>query len=493
MKISACRDTVADMQIEHRATLYGAAQLQRFFYMLLMVLAVLVCADHTRRWFHELPTDLRAFYAAGQVVNLHADPFTVQPLLGLERNLTAGAAGQTIVAPVPLPPYDLAALGLLARLPVQFAAGVMAFLTLGAGLVTAAALYRAARIPLTLAIAVSYLATIYSASGLGQVAPLAIAAIAFTTWAVREKRYNWAGLALAMSLIQPQIAVAPLLSLLCFVPKARLWAVVCIVGEILASIICIGPTLMRQYLTVLGMHARAEMHFPAQLSLTWLLSIFGAPPAIAILLGSVSTLFMIAAAIAIVARHRGPAVLNGAVIALPAVFGVIGGSFLHEHQLALAIVPALLALRPTTALFDSSWAVGALTIPFLSFLTLEPYWPKASAYPSILLAFLVCWAIVYGRSELLGTTLAVRKATIVTAGLGVVFVVFMKLRPFIAFDIPTVVPVPNENASIEWAYFCEAANAAYHTAVFPLLVKLPVWASAVAIAVCSARNIEKAA
>lgn len=467
-------------------------QLKKIIFAILMIFAVLVCADHTRRWFHAVPADLRAFYAAGVVVDQHANPLTVQPLFNVERGLPNGGSIQQFVSPVPLPPYDLAALGLLARLPVALATGLMALATLAAGFVTAFALYRAAAIPLTLAIAVAFMATVYSASGLGQIAPIAIAAIALGVWAVREQRYSLAGVAVAISLIQPQIAVAPLACVLLFVPRARIAAIAVLVIEAVASFVFVGPTEILQYVSALAIHARAELHFPAQFSLTWLLTYFGFAPSIALALGSVSTVIAIVASIYFVANKREQALANGAVIALPAAFSVVGGSFIHEHQIALAVVPALLLLRPTARIFDSAWALAALVIPFASFLTLEAYWPNKAAYPSIALAFAICYALTYARAEPLGAAFALWKGAAVTAGLAVVFFGLMHFRPHVALLLPVLIHHASENASIEWATFCEAANAAFHGSSFTVFVKLPVWLSIVTVAICSARNTAKA-
>ena len=127
--------------------------IQRIVLLLLMLAAIAISVDHTRRWFGGLPADIRAFYAAGQVVDQHADPFTVEPLLTHERALLRTGSAQAVVAPVPLPPYDLALFGLLARLPVKIATALFATLTIASGIVIGYALYQAARLPLALAIA----------------------------------------------------------------------------------------------------------------------------------------------------------------------------------------------------------------------------------------------------------------------------------------------------------------------------------------------------
>jgi len=468
----------------------AGAPLHRIALILLMLLAMAVSLDHVRRWFTGLPPDLRAFYAAGQLVDRRVSPYTVEPLLSRERALTGPHATQPIAAPVPLPPYDLVAFGLLARLPVRAAAACMGMLTIGAAFVIAAATHRPARIPFPLAAAVAFAAVVYSASGLGQIAPIAIALLALALWALRTGRERTAGLAVAASLIQPQIAVGAFISTLLFVPKARLSALAVVLIAALASSLTLPEAVITEYAGVLKIHALAEIHFPAQYSLTWLAARFGAPPESALWAGAGSSALFLLTSLTIVARASRMARANGAVIAVPAAFAVLGGSFLHEHQLALALLPALLYSRPTRSLFDSLWALAVLVIPFSSFLTLESFWPNPSAYPSIFIAFATAAALLYQRSLPLGPALAARKASLVTAGLLVLFLVMAKFRPIVQMLLPNIPIIPGENASLAWNLFCESANAAFHSAWYPLLVKIPVWLGASIIALCAARNVE---
>ncbi len=105
------------MRMAHSGKAFQVPSPLQICFFVLMLLSMLVCADHTRRWFSDLAPDLRAFYAGGQVINQFGDPFTVQPLLQNEQLLAASPSEQNFVAPVPLPPYDLALFSLLARLP----------------------------------------------------------------------------------------------------------------------------------------------------------------------------------------------------------------------------------------------------------------------------------------------------------------------------------------------------------------------------------------
>ena len=207
-------------------------------------------------------------------------------------------------------------------------------------------------------------------------------------------------------------------------------------------------------------------------------------------LGGLSTIIGIGVSLFIVARHRTQATANGAVIAIPAAFSAVGGSFLHEHQLMLAFVPALFLLKPTRSIMDSSWALVALIIPFASLLTLDRRWPTAASVPSIVLAFCIAWALVYFRSREFGDELALRKASVITAGWALVFLVLAKLRPVLTVPEPTLTPIALQNASIEWKVFCDAVGAAFQPAIYPLLVKLPLWGSVIAVAVSSAKNVE---
>lgn len=458
----------------------------------LALFAMLIVANHIRPWYRGVPVDFRAFVAAGRVIEHdRQDPYLAEPLTK-EESLIAGThlSGPT---PAPLPPFDLMVMGWLARLPISAQVTALAVATLTAGLVTSLAISRCSTFPLGLSVAVVALGVLYDVTGLGNVGPIAIAAIAGAAWAIRAERGAIAGACLLVALIQPNMAAGAILATLIFVPSARIILTVGIVALAGFSALTLGFHAWPEYAHTLSLHARAELRFPAQYSLSWLLRALGTPSGIALLLGTVWSIVLAIGALYLIAGHRDRAIRSGAVVLFPAALSALGGTFVHAHQLAIAIVPAIIFVRPTRSIWDGTWIVAALTVPFVEFLTYVDIWPTKASWLTIGLSFAILWATVSFRSEHLGSRAAATKATAVTLGTAAVFGTLVIARPHLRFEAMDFSAashyVPSLNASIPWLLDANARASIFNQTPYLIAVKVVIWAALIGAALVAGRAI----
>src|SRR6202140_4774726 len=156
---------------------------------------------------------LRAFTACcggGAAVARGAPPYRAEPLGSCERAprpawLSRGIPN--LSAPAPLPPYALAPFTALARLPYAFAAIAWSSIILLAFLVTVAVMRRLTNLPFVAIAAAFVLGDGYAAWTLGQVAPIAVAAIALAAYFVAHDRPAAAAAAGAFATIEPHVAL----------------------------------------------------------------------------------------------------------------------------------------------------------------------------------------------------------------------------------------------------------------------------------------------
>jgi len=460
--------------------------------VIVALLAVLLVGNNIRRWFTDAPGDFVAFYAAGQVATLDRQlPYRVEPLLDRERRLHPNAH-LTVATPSPLPPYDLAWLAPLARLPLRVALVFLAAATLAAAAVTSWVVARCSPLNAPTAVAVVFLGIAYDASQYGQIAPIAIAALAVATWALRAERPVLAGVALLISLIEPHMAAAALIAAFLFVPKARLTLALGIVTLVVAGTLAFGPGAWLDFVHTLPLQAASEVRFPAQYGLTWLLVALGVPSGPALAAGTASTIVLALASFAIVGRNRERAVRSGAVVLLPATLAAVGGTYLHPHQLVIGLLAAILYARPTRRPVDATWALGIFVIPFVLLVTFEQPWPIGADAVEVAAAALATWLAVseLGASQANGRS----RATVATGALVAVFAVLAIVRarlhfapltePHVAFD-------PHANASAAWLPYADAIGAVLHQTPYLLAVKAVVWLGLVVASVASIRTLER--
>jgi Glycosyltransferase family 87 len=338
-----------------------------------------------------LMRDFNAFYCAGQTLNAGADPYRAEPLGSCERApkpdpLLAGQAGLT--APAPLPPYALVPFRALAFLPYVSAAIVWTLLGIGAVVAAVWAMRKITGLPLLALVAAFALGDGYASLCLGQVAPIAVAAIAVAAWLLREGRDEWAGCAAGIAMIEPHIGLPLCASLFVWRARTRVpllgFAVVCVAASVLTS----GVPISLEYVRgVLPAHALSEIANEKQFSLTYALHRLGAPDEAALRAGelwyAVMLLGGVWAAGKLATRYKNAA----AIAVIPPALAVFGGPFVHIIQIAAALPAALLlyVAAPARLRRTIGIAIVALAIPWIQFANLGTIFVGLAAVVAALL------------------------------------------------------------------------------------------------------------
>jgi alpha-1,2-mannosyltransferase len=287
-----------------------------------------------------------AFSCAGQVLRGGADPYRAEPLRRCEQALPSyryAAAG--VVEPAPFPPPVLLAFAPLALLPLGVAFAIYAALALAAIGFATWALARLTELPGPFIAASLAVAALYQNLKFGEVPPLVIGILCGAALLLERRRYGWAVAVGALALIEPHVAAPVFVALLIAVKPARVPLV--IAGVVLAAFtlaVAAPATLVEYFFGVLPAHAASEVGANDQYSVTWLAHQLGVADGRALQLGSIS--YVVAATLGIVLamrlarRFERPAFL----VFVPAAFAMMGGAFIHDIQLPIALPAALLLL-----------------------------------------------------------------------------------------------------------------------------------------------------
>jgi len=320
------------------------------------------------------PVDFRPFYCGGRILAEGRDPYLVEPMRSCQREVLAAAGlrlNEAHVLPAPLPPYALAPFALLARLPFATASVVwlaLCIFSLGIAIVVTRALCGLS--PTVVALALFFSAG-FASLVLGQLVPVALAGLLLAALCARRGDGAGAAAAASVGALEPHLALPVWLGLFLFVPRARL--PLAVAGSLLAGLsLTFGAVRNVEFLTsVLPGHARSEAYnFPAQYSLTALLVAAHVSLRAALLLGSLSYVAMLGLGLALgthlAKRFDDPAFF----IVTPLATVLIGGPFLHVHQMAAAVPLGLMLLgrlqRPSLAFAAVVAAVCALAVPWES-------------------------------------------------------------------------------------------------------------------------------
>jgi hypothetical protein len=312
-----------------------------------------------------------AFYCGAVVLRTGADPYRTEPLRSCERKLPGYNAYRIdgAVEPVPLPGYAVAAFMPLSLLSFKAAFLLFSFLSIAATLIAAAALSKVTGFSPFVIGAALLLSDLYRNLSFGEIPPLVIGALALAAWALTKQRHTLAAACFGAALIEPHVALPALIAVGIAVPAMRRPLVV--TGAVLFVLwfTVSGAGGMREYFTsVLPLQAQAELPASDQYSLSWLLNFLGFSDRVALTLGSLSYLFFaalgVAVAVGLARRFKEPAY----VALFPPVTAMIGGSFMHDIQIAIALPAALLfCARVPFGKLASFTALLALAMPWPNF------------------------------------------------------------------------------------------------------------------------------
>lgn len=316
------------------------------------------------------PVDFRAFYCSAHVLLGGADPYRYGPLQACQAAVLGVGGLQSndlrILFAV-LPPASIAFFAPFALLPFRVATEawlVASIFAVAYAIFTASALANASR----LAVAFALIFSLGIASlVIGQVVPLVLAGMLFAAVAVRRNDGNAAVAGAAVGIIEPNLALPVWIALAIFVPDTRRGFAV--LFAIMAALSLAFAPLTLEYLTsILGAHARSELYnLTAQYSLSGVLAAFGVPARLALLAGSLSYVVMLVVGIrlgsALAERFADRAFL----VLTPLAAVLVGGPYIHIHQMAAAIPFALLLcgnLESARLRAYAIVAIVALAIPW---------------------------------------------------------------------------------------------------------------------------------
>lgn len=419
------------MQTTTGEPLRSGLKFERYFLLMLGVLTALVVVGHLRPYASRgfVPDDFGAFYCGGKVVLHRQDPYRVGPMFVCQRALASvdrrwKAATDEGVNTAPLPPYAFVPLAALAAAPVRIAAVLFVLLLLASSAVTGYCLSRMSTLPPAVAFAAAFMGTTYGSTELGQLAPIAIAALAASALLLRLGRQRSAAMTASVALLQPQFALPAFAALFLFVPRTRV-TIAAIGGiAVLCSFAALGLHGTIEYLSVLPAAARSELNAPFQYSLTWFVHAFGASGNAALIAGTLSYLACFAIALFILARSGKRAITTGAVVLLPAAFAVFGGTYVHTHQMSVAILAAIVLVPAAATLISPMVAAALIMLPYIT-----TGLAGLATVPSLVLTVLIVWAMAYFTDRPFPFAVAVRSATVTAILIAVLIAVLVAVRP----------------------------------------------------------------
>ena len=291
--------------------------------------------------------DFHAFYCGGAAVLHGSDPYAASSLGACEAQAQPMGLQHVkdgVIAPVPFPGYAFALFVPFAALPYVPAAGLWLALLLVCALAAAVMLARLAGLHTWIALALMAGGFPLAVLVLGEVAPIALAALCAAALALRAKRFWNAAIFLCVAAILPNVLLPAFLAVFIFLPRARVPLTVCGAGLLALDLIISGPGGALAYFThVLPAHAQSEIGYVAQYGLTWVLHAAGSPDRAALFAGNVS--YVLACAAGIICAGAAARTLRerSLIATLPCAFAVTGGPFVHYSEITLAL-PALLIL-----------------------------------------------------------------------------------------------------------------------------------------------------
>jgi hypothetical protein len=315
-----------------------------------------------------LLSDFRGFYCAAGLERQGIDSYRQEPLYRCEAQSTLPAmwrASGNVTDPAPLPPYALAVFVPLSLLPYAGAAALWSVLLLCAWLLVAVCMRRLAGVSWTVAVCSLVFAAMMSVS-LGQIAPLAIAAVVVAALLLELRRYAFAGAVAAIAMIEPHVALPVCVAM--FFAFTRVRASMLLTGAAMLAIsAAFGVARNAEYLgAVLPAHALSDVADVGQFSATVLAHAAGFADRVAMHIGTLWYALSCIAGIATAFGLRKTTGRDAMVALIPMAFAVFGGAYVHWQQVVAAI-PALMVIANSGRVRSSLYAAAlvGLAIPWL--------------------------------------------------------------------------------------------------------------------------------
>jgi hypothetical protein len=215
----------------------------------------------------------------------------------------------------------------------------------------------------------------------GELVPVAVLALVAAAYYLRKRNISVAAGFIALSFIEPHVAVPAFIALLALVPKIRVPLCIAVVALAALSLAVLGVHENVAYFSsVLPAHAASELDAHFQYSLPTILHGLGVSDSASVTIGNVFFLLTIVAGL--VCAKRLSAFYDDAafVVLIPPAIALIGEPFIHLVQMPVAI-PAVLLL--------ASRAMGLRGVLLPALILLAIPWQAGSAVYEIWIAGLV--------------------------------------------------------------------------------------------------------
>lgn len=346
------------------------------------------------------PYDFRAFYCAGRVSRLGADPYRTQPLYACEQKRTE--TNKTWLTngplPAPFPPYVIATVfEPISRAAYPFAASIWMLALLASLGVSVVLLAKVGRCDPSMPAAALCLSAGIASVSFGEIVPLFFVCLCGTVYAALHKQWRFVGIVALGTLIEPHIGLPVCAALALFQPRCRLplAAGVATLGAI--SLSTLGWDTSLEYLyPVLHFHALSEIGSDRQFALSTVLHWLGVADNAALAIGLMSYVVAVLGGIVtgrdLERRFGEPAFL----VAAPAAFALLGGVFLHVTQMIAALPLALLLLRELPrAKTPLAAAMALLAVPWIWELN------TLDTVASVLVTLAIAWEATHARTFLI--------------------------------------------------------------------------------------------
>lgn len=411
--------------------------------------------------------DFNAFYCAGSALTTGRDPYLTEPIGSCERRprpqWVRGVA-RNLILPAPLPPYSLAPFMLLSRLPLMAAAVLWSATLFAAFCITLWSMRRATGMPATTLFAI-FVIPAYAELYYGEIPAIAVAAIAVGVLLLERSKSRAAALAASVALIEPHLGLPAVLALFVCVPETRLLLVGVAAALFGVCIAVAGANVTLEYVhAVLPLHALSEVANSRQLSLTSVVHLLGAPDRIAVRVGSLCYVTMLAVGVVVAYRFKLASRHDGLIVAAPVALVLLGGVFIHVTQMEAALPAAVIGFTRSTGRLKTVFGAATvmLAIPWVLFTDL-----------GLIFTVLVLLAVAFLMRHMFQWSPRVSGATaIVAAAFTMALIYGLVLDP----NAPSViVPAarPGDYAEVNWTLHV-ALNGERNHLTF-LFARVPTW------------------
>ncbi|TAM86018.1 hypothetical protein EPN42_14010 [bacterium] len=432
----------------------------------------------------------KAFYCAGSAIASGANPYLVEPSRSCYHRVdTTTHIAPGGVEPAPLPGYALAPFVLLSSLPVRTAQALFTVLLIAALITSAWLIGSLTRVPYAVVL-LGLLPLGYLNIAYGEIPPLLLAALTGAGYLLARRRWAWASVVAAGSMIEPHVGLAACLAMFLFVPRCRLPLLLCGVALAALSVATLGIAENWAYLgAVLPSQAIAELVANDQYSLSRILSIAGVQDRTALLLGSLSYALMLALGVMLARRLARRLKAPELVIWFPAAAVLFGGTFVHDVQM-IAALPAAFALAARARRLQAL-AYGALV-------ALAFAWTLSAGRMEVLLSITSSVAIVAlglaGAPHWRRLTVAL-SAGVVIAGALLIAQYLVGADPGHARSalLTASASMPDALASVNWGAYLRAMPTLSTPSLGIELLKLPTWAALITLVIVASRQAPREA